>query len=93
MLARSLEHCPDTLAVVEGDRRFTFKQLSERIYRVGNALRSLGLDRGDRVAILSRNSCESAELFFGAPIAGFVVILLNFRLSISTLHLRDCHHP
>jgi len=85
MLARGVEHSPHTLAVVEGDKRLSFRELHERTRRIGNMLVALGLARGDRVAVLSRNSAESAELYLGVPIAGFVVVMLNFRLSLSEI--------
>lgn len=48
---------------------------------MSNALLGLGLRKGDRVALLTRNSIESAELYFGVPNAGLVLVMLNFRLA------------
>ena len=81
MLARSVEQSPDALAFVDGERRLGFREFSERIQRIGNMLLGLGLAKGDRVAVLSRNSIECAELYFAIPCAGLVVVMLNFRLS------------
>ena len=44
---------------------------------VAAALRALGLGRGDKVAILSRNSIEAAEAFFGALRAGCCAVPLS----------------
>lgn len=85
MLARGLEHSRDRLAIIEGGRQYTFREFADRTYRIGNGLLDLGLVKGQRVAVLSRNSAESAELFFAIPNAGLVVVMLNFRLSPSEI--------
>jgi acyl-CoA synthetase (AMP-forming)/AMP-acid ligase II len=85
MLARGLELSHDNLALVQGEKHYTFREFAERTRRIGNALLDLGLVKGDRVAVLSRNSAESAELFFAIANAGLVLVMLNFRLSPSEL--------
>ena len=81
MVARGLEQSREKPAIVEGEKQLTFQHFAERIRKIGNVLRDLGLRKGDRVAVLSRNSAESAELYFGVANAGCVVVMLNFRLS------------
>jgi acyl-CoA synthetase (AMP-forming)/AMP-acid ligase II len=81
MLTRNQQLNPDKTALIEGERRCTFKDFADRTYRMGNALLELGLQRGDRVAILSRNSMENAESYFSIPNAGLVMVMLNFRLA------------
>ncbi len=41
---------PDKVAVVDGARRYRYRDLAERSWRLANALRSAGLGKGDRVA-------------------------------------------
>lgn len=81
MLARSLEFRPDNLAIVEGMRRATFRELADRTRRMGNGLLDLGLGKGERVAILGRNSMENGESYLAVPNAGLVLVMLNYRLS------------
>ena len=81
MIKRNLEYNPDKTAVIEGDRQYTFREFADRTYSMGNALSALGLKKGDRVAILSRNSIENAETYFSIPNAGLVLVMLNFRLA------------
>ncbi len=81
MLTRNLEYNPDKPALIEGNRQFTFSEFAERTNRMGNALLALGLNKGDRVAILSQNSMENAESYFSIPNAGLVLVMLNFRLA------------
>jgi acyl-CoA synthetase (AMP-forming)/AMP-acid ligase II len=81
MLARGLEAGRDKPALIEGGRRAAFGDLADRTRRMGNALLDLGLVKGDRVAILSRNSMENAESYFSIPNAGLVLVMINFRLA------------
>ncbi|MCZ4078062.1 AMP-binding protein [Rhodococcus sp. H36-A4] len=70
---------------VPNDRRVTFYELDERVRRLANGLRGLGLDKGDRIAVLTRNSVEFQELYFAAGRAGLVLQPLNWRLGIKAL--------
>ncbi len=70
---------------VPNDRRVSWAELDERVRRLANGLRSLGLDSGDRVAVLSRNSTEYQELYFAAGRAGLVLQPLNWRLAVPEL--------
>lgn len=85
MLAKSLASRPDSLAIIAGTRRATFRQLADRTRRMGNALLDLGLARGERVAILGRNSIENAESYLAVPNAGLVLVMLNYRLAASEI--------
>jgi len=70
---------------VPNDRRISFAELDERVRRLANGLRGLGLDRGDRVAVLTKNSVEFQELFFAIGRAGLVLQPLNWRLATPAL--------
>src|SRR5262245_58358791 len=69
----------DRVAVVDRDRRVTFAEFGARCARLGGGLRALGLERGDRVAILSGNRHEYLEAYVGVPAFGFVIVPLNTR--------------
>lgn len=70
---------------VPNDRRISFAELDERVRRLANGLRGLGLDRGDRVAVLTKNCVEFQELFFAVGRAGLVLQPLNWRLATPAL--------
>ena len=70
----------DKEAVVSGDLRLTYRQFGERVFRWANLMRSLGVEKGDRVAILMPNSHRILEAFFGTPLLGAILMPLNFRL-------------
>ncbi len=82
LLARGCTQVQDKPAVIFAGKNYTFKTFSKRIGRMSVALLDLGLKKGDRVALLSKNSTESAELYFSVPNAGLVLVMLNFRLAL-----------
>ncbi|MFR9805041.1 long-chain-fatty-acid--CoA ligase [Pseudonocardia sp. RS010] len=71
----------DRPAVTLGERTLTFGQLEARANQVARALRRSGLEPGDRLAVLLRNTPEFHELLFGAARAGVVLVALNWRLA------------
>jgi fatty-acyl-CoA synthase len=80
-LHRAAYMYPDKVAVVHGERRYSYRQLAERSWRLANALRSAGLDKGDRVATLLFNSPAMLEAHFGVPAAGGILVAVNHRLA------------
>lgn len=71
---------PDKEAVVFQDERITYRQMRDRAYKLANALKSLGLNKGDRVAVLLRNCTEWFEIFFALATLGAVMVPVNFLL-------------
>jgi acyl-CoA synthetase (AMP-forming)/AMP-acid ligase II len=72
---------PDKVAVVDIGRRYSYRQLAERSWRLANALRAAGLAKGDRVATLLFNSAAMLEAHFGVPAAGGILVAVNHRLA------------
>ena len=72
---------PDKTAVVSGPRRYSYRQLADRSWRLANALRSAGMRKGERVATLLFNSPAMLEAHFGVPAAGGILVAVNNRLS------------
>lgn len=59
---------PESVAVVGDGIRWTYRELDAEVDRVRRRLtRGLGLERGDRVAILSANGQLDAAIYFGSP--------------------------
>lgn len=90
-LAKAAARFPQNIAVVHGDTRLTTKELLGRVYQIANALRGLGLRKGERVALLLTNSHHSVECFYGIVCAGLVVIPMNYRNSAKE-HLYVLNH-
>jgi fatty-acyl-CoA synthase len=84
-LTRSAYVYPDAVAAVEGERRFTYRELWERVRRLASALVMKGIQPGDRVAVLAPNSLLTLEAHFGVPLAGGVLVALNTRLGAQEL--------
>src|SRR5262249_56133020 len=80
-LRRASRHFPEKLALVDEPKQFTYAELQARANRLSNALLSLGVEKGDRVAILSPNTHWMFESFFGVPQVGAVLVPLNYRLT------------
>ncbi len=77
MIAASV--VPDRLAMAcDGDSR-TFAQLQERVNRLANALQSLGVGKGDKVAVLALNSIPYVETYYACAKLGAVFVPLNYR--------------
>ncbi|CAD5109378.1 long-chain-fatty-acid--CoA ligase [Zestomonas carbonaria] len=80
-LHRNVQHSPDRLMTIHGERRHSNRQFVERVARLAGALRRLGLERGDRVAMLSLNSDRYLEYCFAVPWADGVLNPCNIRWS------------
>lgn len=79
---------PDKLALVTvpDGLRLTYRELDERATRCAAAWRTgLGLERGDRVAILSHNRVEFLDAFFAAGKSGVILVPLGTRLTAAEL--------
>lgn len=76
---------PDKLALVDtmhGNRRITYREWNRSVNRTANYLRSgLGVQKGDRVAVLAMNSVEYLDLWFACCKLGAIIQLLNWRLT------------
>ena len=68
-------------AVLCGAHRFTYTRFFERCQRLAGALLGLGLQPGDRVALLSYNCHRLLESYFGVLQARGVLMPLNIRLA------------
>lgn len=66
---------------IQGDRRITYREALAATNRLANAFLSVGLQLGDRIAVLSKNSIEFVLLYFAASKAGVVPVPLNYRLA------------
>lgn len=71
------------IALESEDQKLTFGELDILSNRVANALLDRGLEKGDRVAVLDKNSPHFVVLIGGIVKAGLVPVLVNFRLAAS----------
>ena len=71
---------PDRPGARDLSRSMTFREWNARSCRLANALLGLGLQKGDRVAVLAYNCVEWMEIYAAAAKAGLVAVPINFRL-------------
>lgn len=76
---------PTKTAVIDGANSIDYAQLHRRCRLLAGALQALGLEKGDRVAILANNGQRYIETYMGVPAAGFVVVPLNTRHAMAEL--------
>lgn len=88
-LAWPLEHAArphgDRIAVIDGDRQLTYRELHGRIRRFGAGLDEHGIRAGASVGVLLNNSLEHVEAWLAVPAYGRVLNSLNTRLAAPEL--------
>ncbi|KYK25501.1 long-chain fatty acid--CoA ligase [Thermoplasmatales archaeon SM1-50] len=70
---------PETIALEEKKRSFTYPELNERVNRLSWSLLSLGLKKGDKFAVLLENSIEIVETYLAAAKTGLIIVPVHFR--------------
>src|SRR5450756_2073407 len=84
-LARCVHVWRALIAVVEGDRRCTYAEFGARVERQAAALLALGVQAGDRVAVLAPNGAMALEAHFAPMRIGAILVMLNTRLAPAEL--------
>ena len=77
VLQRTARRLPQKVAVIDGERRFTYRQMDEYSDRFAAALASIGVAKGDPVGVLAPNCVEFEIAFYGILKAGAVVTTVN----------------
>ena len=82
-LNRSVLVYPEKVAVVHGERKFTYREFFERIHRLAGGLQRLGVEPGDKVAFICPNIPPMLEAHYAVPLVGAALVSVNIRLSAS----------
>jgi len=77
--------CPDRDFMVFEDSRWSYFETSERVNRLADALSGLGVEKGDRIGVLSVNCPQYIEIYFAAAKVGAIFVPLNFRAKAEEL--------
>ncbi|MCY4310661.1 MAG: acyl-CoA synthetase [Rhodospirillaceae bacterium] len=85
LIERSASVFPNRPSVIHGSRRYTWFETWSRARKLGSALSSRGLGKGDTVAVMLPNIPEMFECHFGIPMTGAVINALNTRLDATTI--------
>ena len=82
MLRATVDKTPEAEAIVElGGERVSYREFWDRSARVAGGLKEMGVSKGDRVAIRLGNGLSWCVAFFGAQMAGAIVVPVNTRFS------------
>ena len=79
-LTRTARIYPDRIAVIHGERRFTYAQFLGRARRLASALARAGVGKDDTVAIMAPNTPQMLEAHYAVPMLGAVLCPINVRL-------------
>jgi acyl-CoA synthetase (AMP-forming)/AMP-acid ligase II len=80
LLYRNARKYPDKEAIVFKDLRFNYREIDQLSNQFANALIDLGIKKGDKVALMMRNSEKFVAAYFGILKAGAVVVAINIGL-------------
>lgn len=91
-LENSADQKPDSEAVVHGKNRFSYREVEHMANKIANWLITQGIRKGQRIALLLRNSVSYIASYYGILKAGGVVVPLNTGLEADELKamLVDC---
>jgi len=81
LLVTPLRQYPQQEIVYRDLKRLTYREMGQRVARLGSALGALGVRPGDVVAVMDWDSHRYLECFFGVPMTGAVLMTVNVRLS------------
>ena len=85
---------PNKKAIIDEDTNisWTYREINKRSSLVASWLKGQGVNKGDRVALLSPNDISYFDLLFACGKIGAIFVPLNWRLSVHELNeiLQDC---
>ena len=87
-LERIASVMPHRTAVIDGNNQWNWREFFGRVNQLSNALKGIGVTRGDNVAFVSRNFPPLLEAHYAIPLTGGAIVAINYRLSakeISTI--------
>jgi acyl-CoA synthetase (AMP-forming)/AMP-acid ligase II len=84
-LHRAVQQHPQRIAMRCGKRQRSFREFADRVARLAGALQQLGMQEGDRVAMLSLNSDRYHEYQMAVPWGGGVMNPCNIRWSAAEI--------
>ncbi|WP_423409459.1 long-chain-fatty-acid--CoA ligase [Heyndrickxia sp. MSNUG] len=85
-LAQNARKTPEKLAIECEGRKYTYKQFNEEVNKLAHGLLGLGIRKGEKVALMMKNSDKFVFAFFAAAKIGAVIVPVNFRLTSSEVH-------
>lgn len=84
-LERAVEVMPDKPAIIDGQRRWNYREFGVAVQALAKGLRASGISDGERVAYLATNSAELLIAHYAVPLARGVLVAINTRLSAAEI--------
>lgn len=81
----------DSIAMVYGDRRISWKELGTRVNRLANALTDAGVGKNDKVAFMFHNCPAFLEANYAVQSAGAIPVPINYRFTASEIAYQVNH--
>lgn len=77
LIEKHVNRIPNRLAVISETAEYTWKEFNQQVNKMGNALKKLGVSKGDRVALCLPNSPEYLVAYFGIIKLGAIAVPFN----------------
>ncbi|WP_017729045.1 class I adenylate-forming enzyme family protein [Halalkalibacterium ligniniphilum] len=81
LLDFSVERYPNQVALVQGDKTYTYNQLAKEVEKVAASLQRLGIQKQDRVVVILKNRFENIMIYWALQKLGAIYTPINHRLS------------
>ncbi len=82
---RAVKYYPEKIAVIDGEKEFSYKEFGERSDKLSIALHDSGIQKGEHVAVMLPNTHYMLECFYGICQLGAAMVPLNYRLNAKDL--------
>ena len=83
LLTQNARKYPELLAIECEGRSYTYRQFNEEVNQLAHGLMEQGVKKGDKLALMMKNSDHFVFTFFAAAKIGAVAVPVNFRLTAS----------
>ena len=80
-ISRSAAVYDDKIAVIYGDKSYSYTEFYQRVNRLASALKKIGIGKGDKVAFICPNTPPMLEAHYAVPMIGAALVSINIRLS------------
>jgi long-chain acyl-CoA synthetase len=85
ILRRAKRFYGSRAVIYDADHAVSYGQFFSEVMRAANVLRGLGVDRGDRIAVLMLNSAHYLEFYYAVPQIGAILVPLNTRWNLDDI--------
>lgn len=85
LIFRSAKQFAEKPCIIFEDKIFTFREVNERVNSIANALLKIGLNKGDKVAVLQNNCHQEIESFFALSKGGMIKVPIMAMDSIEEI--------